>query len=221
VKYDERSCSLSCDSSVPLDDASTAIPLASRCCEFHEKSGRRGALDARERAALTGVEHDDRQRRRHREQPLAELAERQLLDAEIDRGRARVAGVVEQHARLAARRAFGLDTGREPVDPLAQHLGRRVDDDVDAVGGIAAELGEQCADFSCVVFGVAQVGLTRAAGIAADDQRERRDGRVRRRCAARPGEPGSGETNGDDERSKHGIPRPLPSMTRDPGNLGM
>ena len=71
------------------------------------------ALHARERAALTRVEHDDGQRRGELEQPLAQLGQRQVAVAQIDRLRARVAAVIEEHARLAAGRDIGGDVRLE------------------------------------------------------------------------------------------------------------
>src|SRR5215212_7592104 len=107
---------------------------------------RRRALDARKRAALTRVEHDDGQRRVDREQALPQLCERQTLRTEIDRGRARVAGVIEEDPRLLAGYRIGGDTLGELIDRVTQLLRRRLQHDVDVLRLYATELGEQRAD---------------------------------------------------------------------------
>jgi len=80
---------------------------------------------------------------------------------------------------------LGFDARLERREPFAQLIGRRMHDDVDLCWRVAAELGEHLCDAARVVLGVAQVGLTRAAGVRADHDRVGRDPVVGTRAGAR------------------------------------
>jgi hypothetical protein len=86
-----------------------------------------------------------------------------------------VTAVIEEHPALPAGLGVGRDLVAELADPGAQLVGRRVDDDVDLIGLVAAELGEQGADAPRVVLGVLEVGLAGPALVRANDDRVGRD----------------------------------------------
>ena len=74
-------------------------------------------------------------------------------------------------------------------------------DDVDLVGAVATELGEEAADPLGILLGVAKIGLPWAASIRADD-----DGVGRHVGRGRLGERGAGDRSGcqgEEEGAEH------------------
>ena len=187
------------------------------------------SLDAREGAALAGVDDDHGERARQAEDLLAELGERQLLASERDGIRAGVPRVIEDE--------LGLFPARGPLlQPLAQRregghqLGAPgVERHDEVLPRIAPGLAQDRRQGGRVALRVAQLLLPWAGSIAADDQRVAGD---RRFWLVGPGGAGEGERQGrhlDEEgqrararrRSKHHVPRIHCALkTREPGQMG-
>ena len=96
----------------------------------------------------------------------------------------------------------------ELADARAQLVGRRVNKDVDLVGRVTAELGEELAHAPGVVFGVAELALAGTTRVTADDECVRRNV-VRPSCCR--------QAQQDANSFQHGV---LPPMTPQVGALG-
>ncbi len=136
-----------------------------------EVGGLARAFRARERSALTGVEHRDRERRRQRHDALLERGERDLLRAEVERVGARMTGVIEEEARRLAGVCVRLQRRFERAQRRFELRAVRREQLRDALGRVIAERREQLGDALRVLLGVAQRRLARSTEVTADDQR--------------------------------------------------
>ena len=184
-----------------------------------------GPLHAGEGAALAGVEDDDGEGRRERAQALAERAEGDLLAAEGQGVRARVARVVEEDLGLLAVRCVRPDLRGKIVDRPADVRGVRMEEDVDVGRVVVSEVPKNVGDTTRIVFREAERRLPRATRVASDDDGVgvRAGGGCRRTVRARrtrqAGGPQDGEEGGNG-RAHEAYRSAFKVLTRRPLEMG-
>ena len=144
-------------------------PRELRCEDVDLELVDRRAAFARDRAGLARVDHRELDRRRQRAQRVLQLAMREWLAAQVEVRIVGVARVVDEHQRVfAARIARDL---AEPAQRRADLGGRRVAQQLDAVGREPTERDQHVAHALRVVLGVAQRAILRPTRVRSDEQR--------------------------------------------------